>query len=560
MKKRYIELMAKTLTAYGDEDVRAYFDRVKKEGLTEHGFPRLIANIGILIANGVRTDLLPLFCEMMEFCCRTIPGVKAANDFSVKEVLFCILELEKHKTLPVTDTARWRDYLQAIDPSFCYNKFAEQENDLIFNWALFTALSEYMRQYAGLCDTSDFVDLQLATQVRWMDENGMYRDALHHPPMQYDLVVRGLFALLLHLGYRGKYFDTIDSALKKAGLLTLDMQSVTGEAPFGGRSNQFLHNEAHLAIILEYEAGRYQREGDPATAKRFKSRVKTALDNIALWLEKTPIRHVKNSFPLASKYGCEDYAYFDKYMITVASFLYAASLICDDTISEESDTDTAPVAVKTSPWFHKVFLKSGGYALELDTDADPHYDASGLGRVHRAGAPSAICLSVPCPENPTYTIDNPKAMAAALCPGIAVNGSLVFATYGHKTPYRVTSLSQTDGEATVTLTCDYADVERILCVYTVSERGVYIKAESATEGREVVHLLPALDFDGETKTVIKQSENSVEVFYQGWVCRYTANGRIGEMKKSACNRNGRYRCFYAGAKNTLEIRIEIVRA
>ena len=75
MKKKYIELMAKALSAYSDEHIVSYFERVKAEGLTEHGFPRLTANIGILICHGYRPDLLPLFLEMMEFCCRTIPNV-----------------------------------------------------------------------------------------------------------------------------------------------------------------------------------------------------------------------------------------------------------------------------------------------------------------------------------------------------------------------------------------------------------------------------------------------------------------------------------------------------
>ena len=40
-------------------------------------------------------------------------------------------------------------------------------------------------------------------------------------------------------------------------------------------------------------------------------------------------------------------------------------------------------------------LKFGEYFAEYDTNADFHYDANGLGRIHRLGAPSAICLSVP---------------------------------------------------------------------------------------------------------------------------------------------------------------------
>ena len=558
MKTRYIELMAKTLTAYPDGHIRAYFDEVKREGLTEHGFPRLTANLGILISHGIRQDLLPLFCDMMEFCCQTIPTVKAANDFSVKEIIFCILELEKHNILPAADTNRWRGYLSTICPETCYNKFAKDEGEIIFNWALFTALSEYMRISSGIGGSEDFLETQLATQLRQLDENGMYRDALCHPPVMYDLGPRGLFSLLLHLGYRGKHYQKIDDALKKAGLLTLDMQSVTGEIPFGGRSNQFLHNEAHLAIIFEYEANRYFREGDLETAKRFKGRVHLALDNIALWLGETPISHIKNRFPVESKYGCEGYAYFDKYMITAASFLYAASLICNDEIPADLSPDLSPAVLHTSPWFHKVFVKCGGYALEFDTDADPHYDAAGLGRVHKSGAPSALCLSTPCTATPSYTVDLPKTMPLSLAPGLLINGSHVFATDGQKTPYRLLSLSKTDGTAEATLACDFADLGTVTAAYTVDESGVMVKVERNAVG-EVLYLLPALEFDGKEQTKIIQTEHTLEIFYRGWVCRYTADGTISPLKKPACNRNGHYKAFFAKGQKALEIKLEMFR-
>lgn len=90
MCKHYLDLMEKTLSAYSDEHIHHYFNNVQQYGLTEHGFPRLTSNIGILIANGRRGDLLPTFLEMMEFCCKNIPLVQAANDFSVREIVCCI--------------------------------------------------------------------------------------------------------------------------------------------------------------------------------------------------------------------------------------------------------------------------------------------------------------------------------------------------------------------------------------------------------------------------------------------------------------------------------------
>ena len=87
MKTIYLDIMEKALSAYTEERIREYIEKVKRDGLTEHGFPRLTSNIGILIANGRREDLMPLFLEMMTFCCSTIPKVKAANDFSVREII-----------------------------------------------------------------------------------------------------------------------------------------------------------------------------------------------------------------------------------------------------------------------------------------------------------------------------------------------------------------------------------------------------------------------------------------------------------------------------------------
>ena len=53
MKERYINLMEKALSAYTDEHILRYLSEVKENGLKEHGFPRLTANIGILISHGV---------------------------------------------------------------------------------------------------------------------------------------------------------------------------------------------------------------------------------------------------------------------------------------------------------------------------------------------------------------------------------------------------------------------------------------------------------------------------------------------------------------------------
>ncbi len=514
MKERYIKLMAKALGAYTDGHIAEYFEKVKRDGLSEHGFPRLTANLGILIAHGYRTEMLPIFIEMMDLCCEQIPNVKAANEFSVKEIICAFDEVER-----IVDTTRWRKQIAEIKPERCYNKFARSADDDINNWAIFAMQSEWMRSR----DIA-FVEMQIAAQLKYFDENGMYRDP--HEPIVYDLVPRLLFCELLDSGYDGKYREILDENLKKAGLLTLRMQSVTGEIPFGGRSNQFVFNEAILAGIFEFEAKRYRHT---ELGGAFKAAAELALDEVERGLEGAS--HIKNHFPTDSRYGCEKYAYFDKYMITAASYLYCAYRLCDDGITP-TEIGIKSDSFTLSEHFHKLFLHAGGYFLEFETHADGNYDSDGLGRVHRVGAPSPICLSLPCTAAPKY---------------FAGEGENFDAAIGFGKVTQVISYDHGDGfaEALIRYESGIAD-------YYVSADGVDIKSSGKI-------MLPAFAFDGETETDIKVSENAIEISYLGWVCKYTTNGRIVDSGKTARNRNGYYKLFYAENTGELKIKIQILR-
>ncbi len=550
MKEKYLLLMEKALSAYSNEQILNYFNTVKERGLTEHGFPRLTSTIGILIAHGKRQDLIPLFTKMMDFCCENIPKVKAANDFSVREIVNSIEVAEKAGF----DATTWKEQISSISPYECYNVIAKKPDERLFNWALFTAVSEYRRLKAGLGGSLETIEIQLATQVKHLDKNGMYRDNYEYPPMTYDLVSRVLFSTLLRLGYRGKYYKIIDKALKKAGLLTLKMQSAVGEIPFGGRSNQFLFNSALLSAVCEYEATRYYLK-DKVLASKFKLASLNALNDIESWLQNTPISHIKNRFSTDSKYGCETYAYFDKYMITLASFLYEGYLNCDETIKPAVE-NTTPVAVKTSKHFHAIFLSAGGYSLQFDINSSPHYDSNGLGRVHKKGAPSTICLSVPCPISPTYKIDGDKNAPLSLAVGVKVDKEFIFAT-GLQAKYKINKLKSFSDSASATLTCSFKKGKKVKTVYNLSSSGVEI---TNTAKGEIAYLLPAFDYDGETIAQIKASKNTLEIFHKGFVCRYTTSGEIVDINKTSKNRNGYYKTFMAKGENTLKINIEIIKS
>ena len=333
MKKIYLDIMEKTLSAYTPDRIREYIQTVRTEGLTEHGFARLGANIGILLAYGRRPELFNTFVEIMDICCEQMPRVKAANDFSIREVCCCLMLMEEKKLLPASLLEKWKAQLSAFDPWHFYDDVDDKSGRVVHNWALFAAVSEYVRgKYCGI-DTSAFVDWQLPSQIRNLDANDMYKDGSPHKnPMVYDLVPRLLFAFLLRFGYDGQYKDRLVAVLDRTTDITLKLQSVTGETPFGGRSNQFLNNEPMLSSYFELEATRHFEMGDTEKAEECKAAAALALQNVSYYLTFDPISHIKNRFDPNDMIGCEAYGYFNKYMITLASNLYMGALFANENI------------------------------------------------------------------------------------------------------------------------------------------------------------------------------------------------------------------------------------
>ena len=551
MHNLFVELIEKSFEAYSDEQIENFYNKVKKEGLTEHGFPRLVSNMGTLLSLGKKPELLDKFIEMMDFCCENIPKVKAANDFSVREIILAIIAVSEAKVVPESKIKEWKTKMQTINPYTCYDVYATKPTDEVNNWAAFSMVSEWIRTYYGLCDDSyDFIDMQIENQILKFNEMGLYKDPGN--PMLYDLVERALFVILLHFGYRGKYYKQIDDILKKAALHTLRMQSVTGELPYGGRSMQFLHNEPTMSSIFEYEANRYKKEGDLKTAGIFKNATKKAILHTKKWFDREKVTHVKNDFDIETKYGCEGYAYFDKYMITTASNLHTLCILSDDSIlpvEMEEKTD----AFKTSDDFHKLFLRAGDYFLEFDYDADYHYDSSGLGRIHKKDAPSSVCMSSPCTMTPNYTVDLDDICNLSLCPGVYIEDKKIFGADENVKHTVLEYLSDKEG-AYATLKSEFPFNKEVIHTYKVTSEGVEISAKC--DGK-ICYMLPAFMFDGKEYSVITEGRGSLEIEYKGYKCRYTFDGTLSEYEKKACNRNGHFKVYYITGDNNINLKVEI---
>lgn len=546
MKELYIEIMEKVVEAYTLDHIRRYTGEVEERGLEEHGFPRLTANIGILIAHGRKQELREDFLKMMDLCLKEMPtarsrnGGRVGNDFSVKEIVFCLLETEKAVSFPKEITDRWREELKKINPYLTYSQIAAYPPNNMANWAAFGAASEQLRKYAGIADESFFIENQIASQFHAFDENGMYRDP--GEPIVYDIVTRLQLATALHYGFDGEGRERLTEELIKSADKTLYMQSVTGEIPFGGRSNQFLHNETVYATLCEFYASFFKKRGDMKKAGQFKRAARIAVESILPWLQAKPIRHIKNSYPTDSMYGCEGYAYYDKYMVTAGSWLYLAYAMADDTIPEvPCPVENENYICETAPHFHLTMLKYGDYFVQMDIAANPKYDASGIGRVHRKGAPPTICLSMPFSAHPNYTIDIENPTPLSVCAG---DGN---------THYEITSKEVTDDFVKIKYTSQNESGLTVKQTCIVSEEGVEFKAE----GDGIVEIaFPMFSFDGENETIRTVSGNRAEVEYKGWKCIYTADGEITEGGVYA-NRNGHYIRMNVKGKDLVTLKIEI---
>ena len=557
MKRLYLDLMEMVLRAYTPEHIERYTRDVEENGIREHGYARLTANIGILLAHGRIPGMKDTFRHMMDLCCAEIPtarernGGAAGNDFAVKEIVLCLFEIEKAGLFGPEVTQGWRDELAKIDPYKTYTVIASVPLQRIGNWAAFGAASEQLRKYAGIGDESAFIENQIESQMFSFDENGMYRDP--NEPMVYDLVTRLQLAVSLRFGFDGGCAKRLEDEFLRSADITLGMQSVTGEIPFGGRSNQFLHNEAFYAALCEFYVSVFRKRGDEEKAGAFGRAARKAAESIVPWLEKRPMSHIKNRFPVESGYGCEDYAYFDKYMVTAGSWLYLAYLFADDSAGESPcPSDGGSYVLETSGYFHKVFLKSGDYFAEYDTNADSHYDASGLGRLHRRGAPSALCLSVPFSASPNYAIDIENPSPFSICGGAVKDGALIRGCCAGS-EYRLIGKSEGDGGVKAVFECLSGGSALFTETCALSDGGAVITVSG--EG-EVQISFPVFDFDGETYTEKTVSDFSVEVRYGGWSCRIESDAPVAAGAAYA-NRNGRYTGYSVAGKDSVTLRISM---
>lgn len=455
--------------------------------------------------------------------------------------------------------ASWRRWLSDIDPESCYGDvFAERSGPR--NGNTFAIASEQARIAAGLGGSPEFVDRYLAYQRQWFDGSGMYRDP--GEPMTYDLTVRKNLALLMRLGYRGPHAGWIDEALERGGRFSLASQSAAGVAPFGGRSSQYLFVEATLACVLEHEARRHASRGDAELAHRFAHGARLALESARPFLVMDPPRHIRNGFDPASRHGIDSYGLFTVYAPLAATLFAEAWHLADYGIGDEEGGDSPagepaaePAADPTLVFapgreFRKVFARCRGWSLEAEMAADPGYDATGIGLLHRQGVPLPLALSAPCPGRPKFFVSaaataGPAAIGPSWRTGSGAWRTLAACTAADVASWDLETCRADAGAADFTLAWQIAAPEPVRVTERIRMDGetVRVTATVEAEGVDAVRfIVPMLDTDGRQAPVIVVADGTVTCRVEG--ARFSAccpGASFGWEPGLAVNRNGVFR-------------------
>ena len=204
----YLDLAEIAVGAYDDARMEEYVREAETVGVQEHGFPRLAANLGRLVAKGRLAGKKPMLERMLTVACACakkgkMPPKSGGNEFSVRELVSAVVALEKAGTFPPEKIAAWKADLAAVDAARCYKSTEWYRlGDVVgHNWPLFAAASEQARLHYGLGGDPKFVEGWVADQLRHFDRNGMYRDP--HEPTVYDFIGRLCYMQILHFGYDG---------------------------------------------------------------------------------------------------------------------------------------------------------------------------------------------------------------------------------------------------------------------------------------------------------------------------------------------------------------------
>jgi len=552
------ERIVREAIAWQDDSGRIIDPFVARE--TPTATPRFVGALAGLILQGHCLDLAENGCRALTVAAEDLFAAEenslAGAEFYTKELVLGYLALADKTDQPTVD--RWARLLGTFDPEKNYDAvLSKRPADELHNFCTFGLAGEALKARYGLAQNSEFIERHLVTQLSRFNSSGQYRDP--DCPMTYDAVARMNLSLVLHSGYEGADASLLDEMLRKGALTMLPCLSSTGEAPYGGRSNQQNFNEATVALICEYESNRYHRLGDGEMAGRFKRTARLATQSVQRWLELEPVRFTKNEFLPELQHGRQKtYGYYAAYSLLIASQFGFAGWLADSGIAETTTAGVGGQVTRLEEEFHKIFATCGGYHLEIDTCADLHYDATGLGRLHKRGVPSETALSTPIVSSPEYLVSVPTApRQVAIGPGWWRAGKVEWLSdmSSEIESVEFQRLEESDERVSFRVVTHLNTLVRTVQeTYRLSRSGLEVTCEVGGSPDNVLFQVPLLVTDGNHRAEITSGDRFFKVIYQGHTyrvrCKNTGNVETRREDFSAPNRNGVYEVGVFSAKGS----------
>jgi hypothetical protein len=248
-----------------------------------------------------------------------------------------------------------------------------------------------------------------------------------------------------------------------------------------------------------------------------------------------------------STVGTDSYGSYDKYMVTMSSFLSIAYLFADDTIAEAvTPAETGGYVVETSDYFNAVMATVGDYSIQILTDADDHYDSVGLGRIQKKGVYSALGLSTSCTSEPVYTTPaDANLIDMSLGAVWYVDGVRFSLAQMHSLTHKLEIVSETEDRVEFVITYEGAELVGVKAVqehYVLTKDGLTVTTQligAQTGGMQ--YTVPLLAYNGSAETVRTVTDNGFTVTLSGQDYQVASNAESVSCEDTRYfNRNGEY--------------------
>jgi rhamnogalacturonyl hydrolase YesR len=479
-----------------------------------------------LVVYGGRKDLLEPAAKAMDWATLTLSQGRAAThheDFFSEQIGHAMPLFR-----PLVSKARyakWQAQIAGFDPYKVYRAGIGGNN-----WNVVALSGEWLFHRLGLRPDTKYIAESLTAQGKSFSSSfGLYLEG----PMAYDHFPRLWAADMVSHGYNGVHARDLAEMLRRGAITSLFMQSPTGELPAGGRSAHHQWNEAEQACTYEIYAARALKDGDKQMAGVFKRAAHLALASMKRWMRPSgEMQIVKNWVNPSAQHGYEGYSSHSQYNLlpmAMLSIVYLHSGETEAVKEQPAPADLGGFVLQIDPALHKVFANASGMYVEVDTNADSHYEPTGLLRIHKSGFNPQLGPSQTLSTAQVYLPKGPSVNAAVGVAWKDVNGGWrSLAEYTNNSLSRMSLLGVEESPKSVAFQLldqgYFSGPVFISEKYTITPDSVLLRTETPDYAGPLRYVWPVLADDGKSKSSISVKNGAVSVTLRGETQTYTPVG------------------------------------